>query len=108
MPIYNSKDNDILAALEETYRAMLQEKLTPEEKAAKRAEREADGEEVEIKPEPPKPVYDAEPKKPKVLRTRNMRAGEGLGVRPIANRQQRNTGRGDEGQPDQGGRPMRG
>jgi hypothetical protein len=26
MPIYNSKDNDILAALEETYRAMLSEK----------------------------------------------------------------------------------
>jgi hypothetical protein len=35
MPIYNSKDNDILAALEETYREMAKKKDKDKDKDAK-------------------------------------------------------------------------
>jgi hypothetical protein len=40
MPIYNSKDNDILAALEETYRAMQEEIQKKSEREGKLKEKQ--------------------------------------------------------------------
>ena len=113
MPLYNNEQNNIYAALEQAYREMNEENYRERRRREQREKRargggQPDEERIEIPDETPPSPPDAPPQRTKRYRTRHMRQGEGLGVKPLANRAQRNAGRQDRGQPDGGGKPMRG
>ena len=81
------QERELLASLGDAYMSMYSEeseymkKMRAKQKA-KRANggNQADGERVEVKPEPKKPEFNAEPKKTKRLKTRGPRKGETFGI----------------------------